>query len=69
MSARIYLVTDKNTAAKHLVKANNQAQAVRHIAASRLSCEVASAIYVAALMQSGATVGDATIQTDTGDQA
>lgn len=72
MNARIYLVTDKTTAAKHLVKATNQAHAVRHIAASRLECGVASALDVATLMQTGIKVDDATAATTNqpeGDQA
>lgn len=69
MNARIYLVTDKTTAEKHLVKATNQAQAVRHIAASRLDCGVASALDVATLMQTGTTVDDATAtKTEPGEQ-
>lgn len=60
MSARIYLVTDKDTAAKFLVKAANQAQAIRHHAASRIACRAASTLDVATLMQSGVTIDDAT---------
>jgi hypothetical protein len=59
-AARIYIVTDKTTTTKHLVKATNQAQAVRHIAAARLDCMVANSIEVVQLMQSGSKVEDAT---------
>lgn len=59
-AARIYVVTDKTANTKHLVKATNQAQAVRHIAAARLDCMVANSMEVVSLMQSGATVEDAT---------
>lgn len=70
-AARIYIVTDKVANSKHLVKATNQAQAVRHIAAARLDCMVANSIEVVTLMQSGATVEDATAQPikNEGDQA
>lgn len=70
-AARIYVVTDKTANTKHLVQATNQAQAVRHIAAARLDCMVANSMEVVSLMQSGATVEDATAQpTKTeGDQA
>ena len=60
MSARIYLITDKTTAGTHLVKAANQAQAIRHHAASRFECRAASTLDVAALMQAGVTIDDAT---------
>jgi hypothetical protein len=59
-AARIYIVTDKTVSTKHLVKATNQAQAVRHIAAARLDCMVANSMEVVSLMQSGAVVEDAT---------
>ncbi len=59
-AARIYVVADKTTSNKHLVKATNQAQAVRHIAAARLDCVVANSIEIVTLMQSGVVVEDAT---------
>ena len=59
-AARIYIVTDKTANTRHLVKATNQAQAVRHIAAARLDCMVANSIEVVGLMQSGSQVEDAT---------
>lgn len=59
-AARIYVVTDKSAGTKHLVKATNQAQAVRHIASARLDCMVANSIEVVQLMQAGSQVEDAT---------
>lgn len=59
-TARLYIVTDKTANTKHLVKATNQAQAVRHIAAARLDCMVANSMEVVGLMQAGSQVEDAT---------
>lgn len=63
MNARIYTVTDKTTGQQQLVKAASQAQAVRHVAADRLTCAVATGIQIAELMQAGAVLVDATAGT------
>lgn len=59
MSARLYVVTDATSNTKHLIKAATQAQAVRHVAAARLSCSVASGLEVADLMSAGVVPEDA----------
>lgn len=59
-ASRIYIVVDTTTNTRHLVKAISQAQAVRHVAADRLSCSVASGLEIAHLMSSGSIVADAT---------
>jgi len=60
MSARIYTVTDTATEETFLIKANSQAQAVRHVASARYDCDVPSALEVAEKMAAGAVVEDAT---------
>ena len=41
MSTRIYLVTDVETNKHRLIRAGNQAQAIRHAAQTRFDIEVA----------------------------
>lgn len=43
MSTRIYLVTDVETNKHRLIRAGNQAQAIRHAAQTRFDIEVAGA--------------------------
>lgn len=57
--SRIYLVQDTATAAKTLVRAHNQAQAVRHVARYRLSVTVASQDDLVTLVAGGVKVEDA----------
>ncbi len=55
----IYVVRDKDTGAKQLVRATNQPQAYRHVAMARYEVKAATANDVASLMASGASVQDA----------
>ena len=55
----LYIVTNKETQADSLVKASNQAQALRHIASSVYEVKVAKASDVADLMGQGAPVQNA----------
>lgn len=57
--SRIYLVQDTSTEAKTLVRAHNQAQAVRHVARNRLSVTVASQDDLVTLVAGGVKVEDA----------
>jgi len=57
--ARIYIVTAANGDSM-LVKANNQAQALRHIARSIYTVRAASALEVAEEMSVGQKIEDAT---------
>ena len=56
MSTRIYLVTDRDTQAKRLIRAGNQAQAIRHAAQSRFAIEVAGQDDLVQLLASGQPV-------------
>lgn len=56
MSTRIYLVTDRESQAKRLIRAGNQAQAIRHAAASRFAIEVAGQDDLVELLGSGQVV-------------
>ncbi|MEN9923950.1 MAG: hypothetical protein RL268_76 [Pseudomonadota bacterium] len=56
MSQRIYLVTDRDTQAKRLIRAGTQAQAIRHAAASRFAIEVAGQDDLVELLGSGQVV-------------
>ncbi len=59
MSTRIYLVTDRETQAMRLIRAGNQAQAIRHAAQSRFAIEVASQDDLVQLLASGQAVESA----------
>lgn len=66
-AARIYIVTkekDGPTCGRQLVKANNQAQALRHVAKSTYTVRAATALEVAEEMQAGQKVVDATAETE-----
>lgn len=65
-NARIYIVTSGNT--EKLVKATNQAQALRHVARTTYAVRAATVIEVAEKMGVGAKVEDATAE-PTGDGA
>lgn len=56
---RIYIV-GANDRTQVLVKATNQAQALRHVARNTYQVRVASALEVADHMGAGGTIGDAT---------
>lgn len=63
-AVRIYIVTAANGDAM-LVKATNQAQALRHVARSIYSVRAATALEVAEEMQAGQKVEDATAEPET----
>ena len=54
MEQRLYKV--KSAAKTHLVLANNQAQALRHVAGKEYTVEVAKAVEVAQMVASGVAV-------------
>ena len=56
MSTRIYLVTDVETNKHRLIRAGNQAQAIRHAAQTRFDIEVAGQDDLVALLTSGIPV-------------
>ena len=56
MIARIYLVTDVETYKHRLIRAGNQAQAIRHAAQTRFDIEVADQDDLASLLTSGIPV-------------
>ena len=58
-AARIYIVTAANGDSM-LVKATNQAQALRHVAKSIYTVRAATALEVAEEMQAGQKIEDAT---------
>lgn len=64
-SARIYIVTDDSDEAM-LVKATNQAQALRHVARAIYTVRAATALEVAEQMQAGQRIEDATKETEHG---
>lgn len=53
MSTRIYLVTDIETSRHRLIRASNQAQAIRHAAQTRFDIEVAGQDDLVALLTGG----------------
>jgi len=56
MSTRIYLVTDVDTNKHRLIRAGNQAQAIRHAAQTRFDIEVAGQDDLVSLLTSGIPV-------------
>ena len=56
MSTRIYLVTDVETNKHRLIRAGNQAQAIRHAAQTRFDIEVAGQDDLVSLLTSGISV-------------
>lgn len=56
MSTRIYLVTDVETNKHRLIRAGNQAQAIRHAAQTRFDIEVAGQDDLVSLLTGGITV-------------
>ena len=56
MSTRIYLVTDVETNKHRLIRAGNQAQAIRHAAQTRFDIEVAGQDDLVSLLQAGIPV-------------
>ena len=59
MSTRIYLVTDRETQAKRLIRAGSQAQAIRHAAASQFSATMAGQDDLVQMLDAGIRVEDA----------
>ena len=62
MTTRIYLVTDNETKRHRLIRAGNQAQAIRHAAQTRFEIEVAGQDALVNLLTHGIPVGLATGQ-------
>lgn len=58
MSSRIYAIAE-NGELKHLVRAPNPAQAIRHVTANRYSAEVADQETLLRLLGDGVSVTDA----------
>ena len=56
MNTRIYLVTDVETNKHRLIRAGNQAQAIRHAAQTRFDIEVAGQDDLVSLLTSGIPV-------------
>jgi hypothetical protein len=56
MSTRIYLVTDVETNKHRLIRAGNQAQAIRHAAQTRFDIEVAGQDDLVSLLTGGTTI-------------
>jgi hypothetical protein len=56
MSTRIYLVTDVETNKHRLIRAGNQAQAIRHAAQTRFDIDVAGQDDLVSLLTSGIPV-------------
>jgi len=56
MSTRIYLVTDVETNKHRLIRAGNQAQAIRHAAQTRFDIEVDGQDDLVSLLTSGIPV-------------
>jgi hypothetical protein len=56
MSTHIYLVTDVETNKHRLIRAGNQAQAIRHAAQTRFDIEVAGQDDLVSLLTSGIPV-------------
>ena len=56
MSTRIYLVTNVETNKHRLIRAGNQAQAIRHAAQTRFDIEVAGQDDLVSLLTSGIPV-------------
>ena len=56
---RIYIVTDRTAKVNFLIKANSQAQAIRHVARMQFDVSVASAVDVADKLTAGVKLEDA----------
>jgi hypothetical protein len=56
MSTRIYVVTDIETSRHRLIRASNQAQAIRHAAQTRFDIEVAGQEDLVSLLTSGVPI-------------
>lgn len=64
MSNRIYLITDRDTQTRRLIRAANQAQAVRHAAQARFDIQVASQDTLVELLAAGQAVESAAQATE-----
>jgi hypothetical protein len=69
MSSRIYLVTDRDTQAKRLIRAGTQAQAIRHAAQSRFEISVAGQDDLVELLASGQPVESASQASEAEDSS
>jgi hypothetical protein len=58
-NTRIYLVTDTESNVHHLIRAGNQAQALRHAARNKFDVEVAGQDDLVKLVANGHAVEDA----------
>lgn len=73
MSTRIYLVTDRETQAKRLIRAGSQAQAIRHAVQRRFEATVAGqddlvqALAAGSPIESAVTAGDQLAEQPAGD--
>lgn len=56
MTTRIYLVTDTETKRHRLIRAGNQAQAIRHAAQTRFDIEVAGQDDLVSLLTGGTAI-------------
>jgi hypothetical protein len=56
MSTRIYVVTDVETNRHRLIRAGNQAQAIRHAAQTRFDIEVAGQEDLVSLLTNGVPI-------------
>lgn len=56
MSTRIYVVTDIETSRHRLIRASNQAQAIRHAAQTRFDIEVAGQEDLVSLLTNGVPI-------------
>lgn len=64
MATRIYLVTNKANDSQRLVRAANQAQAVRHVARDTISTAVAAQETLVEMLTAGYRVEDARADQD-----
>lgn len=63
-ATRIYAVTNKETGFEHLVRAANQAQAIRHAARNQFAVEVATQDQLVELIAAGVKVEEAVTEAD-----
>lgn len=67
MPARIYRVLNTITGDDHLVRANSQAQAIRHVVADQFRAQVAGQETIVEHLTGGGTVLDATTEPETAE--
>lgn len=69
MSARIYRVLNTTTGDDYLVRANTQAQAIRHVVADQFRAQVAGQETIVEHLTRGGAVLDATREPETAEAA